>query len=60
MKWLVLGELLRDAAASLYRVFAGSFIGGALGLGLLMGVSNTAYRLVNPIVQILRPIQQIA
>ena len=62
LKWLVSGELLQDAAASLYRVFAGFFIGGGLGLGLglLMGVSNTAYRLLNPLVQILRPIPPIA
>ena len=62
LKWLVSGELLQDAAASLYRVFAGFFIGGGLGLGLglLMGVSNTAYRLMNPLVQILRPIPPIA
>jgi len=62
LSWLVSGELLHDAAASLFRVFVGFFIGGGLGLGLglLMGVSNTVYRLMNPLVQILRPIPPIA
>ena len=62
VSWLVSGELLHDAAASLTRVFVGFFLGGGLGLGLglLMGVSNTAYRLMNPLVQVLRPIPPIA
>ena len=62
LKWLVSGELLQDAAASLYRVASGFAIGGGLGLGLglVMGVSSTAYRLLNPLVQILRPIPPIA
>jgi NitT/TauT family transport system permease protein len=60
--WVVSGELLHDAAASLFRVFVGFFIGGGLGLGLglLMGISSTAYRLMNPLAQILRPIPPIA
>lgn len=62
LAWAVSGELLHDAAASLTRVFVGFAIGGGLGLGLglLMGVSGTAYRLLNPVVQILRPIPPIA
>lgn len=62
LPWLVSGELLHDAAASLTRVFVGFVIGGGLGLGLglLMGVSSTVYRLMNPLVQILRPIPPIA
>lgn len=62
LTWLVSGELLHDAAASLYRVFVGFLLGGGLGLGLglLMGVSSTVYRLMNPLVQILRPIPPIA
>jgi NitT/TauT family transport system permease protein len=62
LTWLVSGELLHDAAASLYRVFVGFLLGGGLGLvlGLLMGVSGTVYRLMNPLVQILRPIPPIA
>ncbi len=60
--WLVSGELPHDAAASLYRVFVGFFLGGGLGLGfgLLMGVSDTVYRLMNPLVQVIRPIPPIA
>ncbi len=51
-----------DALASLYRVFVGFVIGGglALPLGLLMGVAAAVYRLLNPLVQILRPIPPIA
>jgi NitT/TauT family transport system permease protein len=62
LMWLVSGELLHDAAASLTRVFVGFLLGGSLGLGLglLMGVSSTVYRLMNPLVQILRPIPPIA
>ena len=60
--WLVSGELPHDATASLYRVFVGFFLGGGLGLtlGLLMGVSDTVYRLMNPLVQVIRPIPPIA
>jgi NitT/TauT family transport system permease protein len=60
--WLFSGELLHDAAASLYRVVMGFAIGAGLALpvGLLMGTSETAYRLMNPILQILRPIPPIA
>ena len=62
LRWLVSGELPHDAAASLFRVLTGFAIGGGLGLGLglLMGVSSTVYRLLNPLVQILRPIPPIA
>ena len=62
LSWLLSGELLQDAAASLTRVFVGFFLGGGLGLGLglLMGISDTVYRLMNPLVQILRPIPPIA
>ncbi len=60
--WLVSGELPQDAAASLYRVVVGFLIGAglALPLGLLMGASEAAYALVNPLLQILRPIPPIA
>lgn len=62
LAWVFSGELLHDAAASLYRVFVGLLIGGGLGLGLglLMGVSERVYRLLNPLIQILRPIPPIA
>jgi NitT/TauT family transport system permease protein len=60
--WLVSGELLQDAYASLSRVIGGFLIGGclALPLGLLMGANKTIYKLFDPIVQILRPIPPIA
>ncbi len=62
LAWLVSGELLHDAAASLFRVVAGFLIGAglALPLGLLMGTSRTVYALVNPLLQVLRPIPPIA
>lgn len=60
--WLVSGELLRDAAGSLYRVLVGFAIGTALALpcGLLMGASPRIYQLFNPLTQVLRPIPPIA
>ena len=62
LAWLVSGELLRDAAGSLYRVLAGFVIGAGLGLplGLLMGANERLFRLLNPLVQVLRPIPPIA
>jgi ABC-type nitrate/sulfonate/bicarbonate transport system permease component len=55
---LVSGELLRELAASLWRMFAGYFIGVGLGvlLGLLMGSFRPVYNLFEPITEILRPI----
>jgi NitT/TauT family transport system permease protein len=52
------GELLRELAASLWRMFAGYAIGSALGvsLGLLMGAYRPIYVLLEPITEILRPI----
>ncbi len=60
--WLVSGELFRDAAGSLGRVLSGFLLGSALALpiGLLMGASQQAYRLFNPLLQVLRPIPPIA
>jgi NitT/TauT family transport system permease protein len=60
--WLVSGELLHDAYASLHRVLSGFLLGAALALplGLFMGASDTVYRLCNPLVQVLRPIPPIA
>lgn len=60
--WLVSGELLHDAYASLRRVVSGFLIGAglALPLGLFMGASDNVYKLFNPLVQILRPIPPIA
>jgi NitT/TauT family transport system permease protein len=62
LAWLVSGELIRDAAASLGRVLSGFALGAgaALPLGLLMGASHRVHRLFNPLLQILRPIPPIA
>jgi NitT/TauT family transport system permease protein len=61
-QWAVSGELVQDAAASLYRVLLGFAIGCALALplGLLMGATPRAYALLNPLLQVLRPIPPIA
>jgi NitT/TauT family transport system permease protein len=62
LAWVVSGELPHDAASSLYRVVIGFLIGTglALPLGLAMGASRTAYGLMNPVLQVLRPIPPIA
>lgn len=60
--WLLSGELLNDAYASLYRVLAGFAIGAGLALpmGLAMGANPRVYDLLNPLLQVLRPIPPIA
>ena len=52
------GELVRELAASLWRMFAGYFIGVVLGIGigLVMGAFRTMYNLLEPITEVLRPI----
>ena len=62
LAWLVSGELLHDAAASLFRVVTGFLIGAglALPLGLLMGAKSWANDLFDPLLQVLRPIPPIA
>ncbi len=62
LSWLLSGELPHDALASLFRVVTGFLIGSglALPLGLLMGASEGTYRLLNPLLQVLRPIPPIA
>ncbi len=62
VSWLLSGELVSDAASSLYRVMTGFLIGGglALPLGLTMGVNEKFYKLLDPLVQVLRPIPPIA
>ncbi len=62
LNWFLSGELINDAVGSLGRVLSGFLIGGipALLLGLTMGASNLMYRLMNPLVQVLRPIPPIA
>jgi NitT/TauT family transport system permease protein len=60
--WLFSGELPQDALSSLYRVAGGFFIGTALAipLGLAMGYSRLVHALLDPLLQILRPIPPIA
>jgi len=60
--WLLSGELVHDAYASLYRVVVGFLIGAglALPLGLAMGATERFYKLFDPLVQVLRPIPPIA
>ncbi len=60
--WMVSGELPRDIVASLTRIALGFLIGAglALPLGLFMGGSRLGYELLNPVLQILRPIPPIA
>jgi ABC-type nitrate/sulfonate/bicarbonate transport system permease component len=55
---VVSGEILRELAASLWRMFAGYAIGSALGvlLGLLMGTYRPVYFLFEPVTELLRPI----
>jgi NitT/TauT family transport system permease protein len=62
LAWVFSGELPHDALASVIRVLGGFGIGAglALPLGLLMGGSAWVYRLMNPLVQLLRPIPPIA
>lgn len=60
--WIFSGEFFRDAAGSLWRVIAGFVVGAGLALpfGLAMGASDTMYRYLNPLLQVLRPIPPIA
>jgi len=62
LPWLLSGELPHDALTSLMRVAGGFAIGAglALPLGLVMGARPAAYALLNPILQLLRPIPPIA
>jgi NitT/TauT family transport system permease protein len=62
LDYLKSGELPHDAASSLYRVVVGFLIGTglALPLGLAMGASRTTYSVLNPVLQVLRPIPPIA
>lgn len=60
--WALSGEMLHDAWSSLYRVVLGFAVGAglALPLGLLMGTSPRIYALMDPLIQVLRPIPPIA
>lgn len=56
------GVLLKYIVASLFRVSWGFFLATALGvpLGLLLGWYSLAYKAMNPLIQIFRPISPIA
>ncbi len=56
------GELPRDTAISLARVFSAWLLSAAIAvpLGLLMGSSRALERIVNPFVELLRPISPLA
>lgn len=60
--WLFSGEMLHDASSSLYRVVVGFAIGAglALPLGLAMGSNGKVYKVLDPLIQVLRPIPPIA
>jgi NitT/TauT family transport system permease protein len=60
--WLFSGEMIGDAAGSLYRVVVGFVVGTvlALPLGLAMGAMPRVLRLLSPLMQVLRPIPPIA
>jgi NitT/TauT family transport system permease protein len=60
--WALSGELWQDLVGSLYRVVGGFLIGAglALPLGLLMGAKGWIHDLLNPVLQVLRPIPPIA
>ena len=60
--WVFSGELISDSLATLYRVLVGFLIGAglALPLGLAMGANRIVYGLLNPLMQVLRPIPPIA
>jgi len=62
LAWAFSGELPHDAMTSLTRVGVGFAIGAglALPLGLLMGAKPFVHDLMNPVVQLLRPIPPIA
>ena len=52
------GEILSELLPSMWRMFAGYFIGIGLGvlIGLLMGGFRVVYHLLEPVTEILRPI----
>ncbi len=62
LTWALSGELVQDTRRSMWRIVLGFGIGAglALPLGLLMGTRPRAFELINPLIQILRPIPPIA
>ena len=59
---LISGELLEDARISIMRVMAAWLISGAIAipLGLAMGWSRRIERLIDPLIEIFRPISPMA
>jgi NitT/TauT family transport system permease protein len=62
LAWAFSGELPHDAVASLRRVLGGFLLGAGLALpiGLVMGAKPLVHDLLNPLVQLVRPIPPIA
>jgi len=56
------GSIYHNALASLQRLVVAYAIAGMLGfpLGLLMGLSRVSFELIDPVVELLRPISSIA
>ncbi len=56
------GSLLKHCVASLFRVTVGFYLAivTAVPLGVLLGLYRTLYRIVNPVIQFLRPISPLA
>ncbi len=56
------GSLLKHCVASLFRVTVGFYLAIliAVPLGILLGWRQTLYRILNPVVQFLRPISPLA
>ena len=56
------GTLLKHSVASLYRVTVGFYLAVILGipLGIVLGRSNYAKAVLNPLIQFLRPISPLA
>ncbi|WP_459903887.1 ABC transporter permease [Desulfosarcina cetonica] len=56
------GTLIRHTVASLFRVTLGFYLAAGLGipLGILLGMVKGLRRLVNPLIQFLRPISPLA
>jgi len=61
-KLLVSGEIASHAAVSLWRLFVSFALAGVVGilLGICMGLWTLAHELLDPIVELLRPISGIA
>lgn len=56
------GRLLKDSVASLFRVTAGFYLAVLIGvpLGIFLGRVSLANKVINPLIQFLRPISPLA